>query len=178
MPRHRHPNPSLATVTKYRNEAVVRRYAKDFGLSLSRSRRVFTAMLTFLWLANRHLVSERRNAVGRDRAKTFDMLPIWYGIDEMWHRFILFSLDYHAFCSKYFGRYVHHRPRDDHRGAGRGRRDRPRLSLEEYLRFTYDTLGAAAATRWFRTYPRTMSRAVMQARRVASLERQLAAGAT
>ncbi len=32
-------------------------------------------------------------------------------IDEMWHNFILFTLDYEEFCLTRFGRFIHHRPR-------------------------------------------------------------------
>ena len=31
-------------------------------------------------------------------------------VDEAWHQFILFTAEYVAFCQRYFGRYVHHRP--------------------------------------------------------------------
>jgi hypothetical protein len=31
-------------------------------------------------------------------------------VDEVWHQFILFTREYHAFCTKYFGHYFHHRP--------------------------------------------------------------------
>ena len=31
-------------------------------------------------------------------------------IDEVWHQFILFTREYHQFCSRYFGSYFHHRP--------------------------------------------------------------------
>ncbi len=31
-------------------------------------------------------------------------------IDEAWHRFILFTKDYHEFCNRFFGKYIHHGP--------------------------------------------------------------------
>ena len=31
-------------------------------------------------------------------------------VDELWHEFILYTRDYHAFCSKAFGRFLHHTP--------------------------------------------------------------------
>lgn len=41
-------------------------------------------------------------------------------IDECWHHFILFTEDYRDFCHEYFGRFVHHRPRqpDDPQADG------------------------------------------------------------
>ena len=32
-------------------------------------------------------------------------------VDEAWHEFILMTRDYHAFCRKAFGRYLHHTPK-------------------------------------------------------------------
>ncbi|MBI4440850.1 hypothetical protein HY639_01665 [Candidatus Woesearchaeota archaeon] len=31
-------------------------------------------------------------------------------VDEVWHQFILFTREYHAFCDDMFGRYIHHAP--------------------------------------------------------------------
>ncbi|WBB59779.1 hypothetical protein O7599_30195 [Streptomyces sp. WMMC500] len=31
-------------------------------------------------------------------------------IDEAWHQFILFTVQYQEFCERFFGRYVHHAP--------------------------------------------------------------------
>ncbi len=38
-------------------------------------------------------------------------------VDEVWHQFILFTCEYHAFCGRFFGHYVHHSP---DRGHGHG----------------------------------------------------------
>lgn len=31
-------------------------------------------------------------------------------VDEVWHQFILFTKQYHTFCEKFFGDYIHHVP--------------------------------------------------------------------
>lgn len=31
-------------------------------------------------------------------------------VDEIWHQFILFTKQYHDFCERFFGRYMHHLP--------------------------------------------------------------------
>src|SRR5690348_8802846 len=31
-------------------------------------------------------------------------------VDEAWHTFILFTLDYSRFCDEVFGRFIHHHP--------------------------------------------------------------------
>lgn len=34
-------------------------------------------------------------------------------IDAFWHEFILFTLDYTAFCDRHYGQYLHHQPFDE-----------------------------------------------------------------
>lgn len=43
-----------------------------------------------------------------DRTKTWKMHSL--SVDEAWHQFVLFTVEYNAFCNKYFGRYRHHSP--------------------------------------------------------------------
>ncbi|MGZ4789528.1 MAG: glycine-rich domain-containing protein [Terriglobales bacterium] len=43
-----------------------------------------------------------------DRTKTWKMDSL--SVDEAWHQFVLFTAEYSAFCTKYFGRYRHHAP--------------------------------------------------------------------
>lgn len=31
-------------------------------------------------------------------------------VDEVWHQFILFTVQYQEYCKRYFGRYIHHAP--------------------------------------------------------------------
>jgi hypothetical protein len=35
-------------------------------------------------------------------------------VDEVWHQFILFTVDYHRFCDRFFGGYIHHSPNSPH----------------------------------------------------------------
>jgi hypothetical protein len=43
-----------------------------------------------------------------DRTKTWKMHSLC--VDEAWHQFVLFTVEYSGFCTKYFGRYRHHFP--------------------------------------------------------------------
>jgi len=36
-------------------------------------------------------------------------------VDLVWHQFILFTKEYHDFCNKVFGEYIHHAPATDTR---------------------------------------------------------------
>ena len=55
----------------------------------------FTEVKKFLWLC-----------AANDRS--YPMMS--RGIDELWHQFILFTVEYHNFCDRYFGQYIHHAP--------------------------------------------------------------------
>lgn len=43
-----------------------------------------------------------------DRSKSWKMYSL--RVDEVWHQFVLFTVEYFAFCDKYFGHYAHHAP--------------------------------------------------------------------
>ena len=43
-----------------------------------------------------------------DRTKTWKMYSL--RVDEAWHQFVLFTVEYVGFCDRYFGHYVHHAP--------------------------------------------------------------------
>jgi hypothetical protein len=40
-------------------------------------------------------------------------------IDEAWHQFVLFTVEYSKFCVRYFGMYLHHAPGNDPNTAAR-----------------------------------------------------------
>jgi hypothetical protein len=50
-------------------------------------------------------------------------------VDEAWHQFILFTREYHEFCTRFAGRYLHHSPRESS-GSGRGASP---LGFEEFV---------------------------------------------
>jgi hypothetical protein len=43
-----------------------------------------------------------------DRTKAWKMYSL--RVDEVWHQFVLFTVEYSAYCNKYFGHYAHHAP--------------------------------------------------------------------
>ena len=64
-----------------------------FGCSES-YREAFTELKKFLWLCAK---SDEQSA-----------LMVSKLIDELWHQFILFTREYHDFCDRFFGHYIHH----------------------------------------------------------------------
>ena len=86
---------SMNAVLSYRNERVMRRYMKDNHVSEEVDEMVFVEMLKFLYLCG--VISTPCSPPSKE-------------IDEMWHCFILHTIDYHKFCWENFGRFLHHDP--------------------------------------------------------------------
>ncbi len=86
-------NTRLAWVLKYENNAVIAKMMKEYKLSKEDAETLFKDTLTFMWLSDKY---------GK-------IMPTKV-IDQCWHMFILFMMDYQKFCHKYFGRIVYHRP--------------------------------------------------------------------
>ncbi len=84
----------MQTVLSYHHAGVVNKLKSEMGMSEGEAIRLFHDMVKFLWLC------------GTKRGRFSPTKRI----DEAWHRFILFTKDYHEFCNKSFGRYIHHGP--------------------------------------------------------------------
>ena len=141
---------SLEEVLAYANDEVVLRFHDNYDVTISEARDIFTEMKKFLWLSGTHL--------GEKRIFTHEPLFI---IDEMWHTFILFTKDYHAFCMQYFGFFIHHHivPRAEKRQAIQElEEDREKASeklkplLTEYYTLIYETLGKDTLVKWMKIY--------------------------
>lgn len=73
--------------------AMLERFAKSRGVDLARARAIFEDTKRFLVVGR---------LVGAQLAPSEP-------VDEMWHSWILFTKDYHAFCDM-LGGYIHHKP--------------------------------------------------------------------
>ena len=89
----------------YRNDAVVERFARDQRVDLGRARGVFEELKDFL----------RRAA-----ASASPLEPPSEEVDGMWHTFLLFTREYATFCSRFFGKFIHHTPKAAMAMAGGG----------------------------------------------------------
>lgn len=130
---------SLEEVLAYRHEGVARRYAKEHGASLEEAREVFTEMVRFLYLCG------QGTSQGQEVAVTPELLRL----DWMWHCFILFTVDYAAFCEKYFGTFLHHVPAVEETEAEPEDPDAVRARLERQFGLVYDVLGEETLERWY-----------------------------
>ncbi|WP_437626139.1 glycine-rich domain-containing protein [Sorangium sp. So ce1151] len=57
---------------------------------------LFRELARYLWL------------VESDRTRAYPMFSL--RVDEAWHQFVLFTLEYADFCQRFFGRFLHHAP--------------------------------------------------------------------
>lgn len=84
----------LGRVMEYDHPALKERMQKKYGWSQEYTEELFGEMKRFLYLCATNTVS----------------LAPPEEIDEIWHNFILFTVDYRAFCEDQFGFFINHQP--------------------------------------------------------------------
>ncbi len=140
----------LGKALSYENPEVVSRFTQLYDVSFEEAADLFMETKKWLWLAS---------DVESGALSITDPLLI---IDEMWHNFVLFTLDYTRYCNDCFGRYIHHAP------TTRGDKERRRKELEDdqvragqeqatRLQLQCDLiasrLGGATLLKWYVEYP-------------------------
>ena len=145
---------TLDEVLLYRNEEVIRRFLKTWDLPRAEAEELFEETKKWLWL-NAYLTEQDENAPGLAITAPLRLL------DEMWHTFILDTVEYTRFCEHYFGFFLHHKPTTqeelDEVNATL-RRDPTALRAENEALFRrqydliYDHLGAATLLKWYSDY--------------------------
>ena len=86
---------ALENVLEYRNPVLAQRFQQKLGISQEVAEQLFEDTKKFLYLC---AASEKPISPNKT-------------LDFGWHEFILFTEDYTDFCQKYFGHFIHHRPR-------------------------------------------------------------------
>jgi hypothetical protein len=150
----------LREVLTYRHQQVLEKFVERYDVTPREARALFVEMLRWLWLA----AACRRDAqAGRHGLPRLAIDAPLLMLDEMWHTFLLFTVDYAAFCRRYLGAFVHHVPTSAaHRRARRTRAQRdPAAALREERRrltrqygYVYERLGTRALRRWYEELPR------------------------
>ncbi|KTD82915.1 hypothetical protein [Legionella waltersii] len=142
--------PNLSEVLAYQNLQVIERFKANHPLEAHRAEYLFTEMLRYLWLCEKHDCDLAQNP--NDPGLQF--IPVMHeemrSIDTMWHEFILITRDYSQFCSQYFGHFIHHEP---------NMRETLNLSTEQFieslqlfLNYIYDVLGEEVLKNWFQEH--------------------------
>jgi hypothetical protein len=149
-------NPTLEDVLAYTNSDVVYRFAKTYGISREQSEEIFEQVKKWLWLGH------QQRLAGMTKGLSID-LPLVV-IDEMWHNFVLFTREYTAFCTHYFGYYLHHAPvteaEDNESAHGLGAMtiaehvQARKQELRPQYEYIYDQLGKDTFTKWYLEYPK------------------------
>jgi len=97
---------------------------------------------------NRALRKNSTNSIPKMRVLNSQLM-----LDEMWHTFIVFTIDYHEFCNDFLGGYIHHAPTT--RNDKEKQKNETREEQEEYLKklygFVYDILGEETLLKWYET---------------------------
>lgn len=137
----------LEDILSYNNEDIISRFTDMFEIDEEEAIDIFQETKKFLY------VCQVEGVFIPD-----DLLIL----DEMWHNFILFTKEYHAFCNKYFNRYFHHLP------ASKKEKEEQHLKniqdpekahagylqkLQHVISTVYDLLGESAVIKWFQVYP-------------------------
>jgi hypothetical protein len=146
-------------VLAYRNPEVVHRFRETWDVTAAEARALFDDLKRYLWL-----IAEP----GLERTSP---VPI---VDEMWHTFVVYTVDYREFTVRSFGAFLDHVPtahavkvraaRNAQRAPARSREAIERRLVEE-VTAVYDHLGAAVARRWYAVYPERYGDAFFATRR-------------
>ncbi|MBE9052732.1 hypothetical protein IQ243_20350 [Nostocales cyanobacterium LEGE 11386] len=145
---------TLEELKNYQSDAVVNRFIETWDLPFSEAKDIFEETKKWLWLS----------AYNQELKNSSIILAISQStklLDEMWHTFILFTKDYHDFCDRYFGYYVHHfpTPKSHYEQTIREYEENPDfvMSRNEKIfaaqyELIYDVLGEETLIKWYSDY--------------------------
>ena len=129
----------------YRNDNVIARYQQDFPQAKMSANDAFRELMKYIWLCKKHKAERHQRPDDVSLHFYCSMHDEMKEIDNMWHTFLLFTLDYHAFCNDYLdGVFFHHVPLSEALP-----RDEYELDLTRYLSYIYDNLGEETVLTWF-----------------------------
>jgi hypothetical protein len=138
---------SLSHLLSFQNANVLSRYARDYPTNHLSAEEALSELIKFFWLSDLH---QKEKASNPDPSLDFTcmMHEEMRELDDMWHTFLLFTKEYHAFCRSYFGYFIHHSPftEEDKRRVN----DRYMIDLERFLSYLYDKLGQETVMKWFK----------------------------
>jgi hypothetical protein len=139
--------PILSELLLYKNPTVIKRFRANYPHQAEEAELLFEQVLKYLWLCTKHEqeLSESPNA------SHLQFLPMMHqemrNIDHMWHELILLTVDYQAFCEKYFGCFIHHIP--DLADKIEYSEESFTQELQLFLSYVYEQLGEETLVSWF-----------------------------
>ncbi|WP_224362909.1 hypothetical protein [Hyalangium versicolor] len=157
---------SLAEALSYKNEKVLRRFLDTYALPEAEARELFHETKKWLWLCARSLEL---------KGPRLSVQPPLLMLDEMWHTFMQYTLDYQRYCLDRLGTFIHHLPsnsddkqRDRKRYQAHPERfmKRYQAALKRQYRFVYDELGEETLLKWYQEYPKRYSPEFLERHRI------------
>jgi hypothetical protein len=85
-------------------------------------------------------------------------------VDEAWHQFVLFTAQYSEFCTRFFGKFMHHEPLEA------GSNDARRGTTFEQYRCLYEPLFGPISDAWYDEESLTLATRLVRARWKRALE--------
>jgi len=137
---------SINEIMKYNNAALLSRYGKEFSKNKLSPEKAFHNLMKFFWLSEKHLLDIKNNPNNETLKFNFNVYHEMAEIDDMWHTFLMFTQDYANFCECYFGKFIHHAPRDENEKINP---EIFELELTRFLSYVYDNLGEETVSVWF-----------------------------
>lgn len=142
--------PNLSDLLNYKNPKLIARYQKDYPENKIPAEEALTEILKYFWLCEKHR-EDLKNDPDNEELKFdcsvhFEMAEI----DDMWHTFLLFTIDYAEFCKKYFDHFIHHVPTTEE--TKKPSKKEFKKSLTRMLSYVYDNLGEETLKKWFSEY--------------------------
>jgi hypothetical protein len=129
----------------YKNPAVVERYMKECNANEEEANLIWLELIKYLYIAA--YCNHNKIAI---ELPFFDQVN--NKIDEMWHRFLLFTKDYREFCNCYCGVFLDHVPEsdlDDSRSLKNpDYYQKTKENLKNYLRLVYEIWGMETFENW------------------------------
>ncbi len=131
------------------NPAVISRYYRDYPNAKMKGEEALEELMKFIWLCLKH----KQDITLHPESKLLNFSCVIHSemddIDNMWHSFLIFTKDYHAFCDNYLrGHFFHHEPIVETDSSSlNDKRYEEELTL--YLNYIYENLGENTLIKWF-----------------------------
>ncbi len=142
--------PSLEHLLAYTNENLITRYENDYPNNLLSGKEALSNLVKYLWLGQKHFIEHHNNPNDDSLDFILSLQAEMKEIDDMWHTFLLFTVDYRKFCQRYFGCFIDHIPIitvDESANESDSE-----ANMTKWLSYVYDNLGAEVLKTWFSSY--------------------------
>lgn len=130
----------------YKNSHVLERYQKDYPSNKLSAEKAFAELMKFFWLQTKFCSDKKNDKTNSALEFEFGMHYEMREIDDMWHTFLLFTRDYHAFCNKYVGEFIHHTPNTN---PGDRKKNQLKKEFSLFTSYVCDNLGEETLKTWF-----------------------------